>query len=48
VGVQEVRWNTGGTVRAEDNNFSMEKETKFMNWEQDYLYTTEWYQQLRE
>jgi len=27
--------------------FSMEKETK-INWEQDFLYTTEYYQQLRE
>jgi hypothetical protein len=26
----------------------MEKETKIINWEQDILYTTEQYQQLRE
>jgi len=25
VGVQEVRWNKGGTVRAEDYNFFYEK-----------------------
>jgi len=41
VGVQEVRWDKGGTVRAGDCNFFMEKETKIINWEQDFLYTTE-------
>jgi hypothetical protein len=41
VGVQEVRWDKGGTVRAGDYNFSMEKETKIINWEQHLLYTTE-------
>jgi hypothetical protein len=41
VGVQEVRWDKGGTVRAGNNNFSVEKETKVMNWERDFLYTTE-------
>ena len=40
VDVQEVGWDKWGTVRAGDN-FSMEKETKVMNWEQDFLYTTE-------
>jgi hypothetical protein len=48
VGVQEVRWDKGGTVRAEDYIFSMEKEKKIIDWEQGFLYTTEWYQQLRE
>jgi len=32
VGVQEVRWDKGGTVRAGDSNFfSVEKETKIIN-----------------
>jgi hypothetical protein len=39
-GVQEVRWEKGGTVRAGDYFFSMEMEMKF-NWKQDLLYTTE-------
>ena len=36
-GVQEVRWDKGGTVRAGDYNFSMEKETKVIIWEQDFF-----------
>jgi len=36
VGVEEVRWDKGGTVKAEDYNFSMEEETKIINWEQDF------------
>jgi hypothetical protein len=32
VGVQEVGWYKGGTVRAGDYNFCMEKETKIINW----------------
>jgi len=48
VGRQEVSWGKGGTVRAGDYIFSMEKETKIINWEQGFLYTTEYYQQLRE
>jgi hypothetical protein len=39
--VQEGRWDKGGTVRAGDKIFSTEKETKIVNFEQDYLYTTE-------
>jgi hypothetical protein len=40
VGVQEVRWDKGGTVRAGDYNFfPMGKETK-INWEQNFWYTT--------
>jgi len=39
VGVQEVRWDKGGTVRAGYYIFSMEKETKVTNWEQDFFYT---------
>jgi hypothetical protein len=41
MGVQEFRWDTEGTVRAEDYIFSMEKEMRIINWEQDALYTTE-------
>jgi hypothetical protein len=41
VGVQEVSWDKGGTVRGGDFNFFMEKETKLVNWGQDFLYTTE-------
>jgi len=41
VGVQEVRWDKGGNVRAGNYNFSMEKEIKIINWEQDFMYTTE-------
>ena len=48
VGVQEVSWDKGGTVRAGDSIFSMEKGMKIINWEQDFSYTTEYYQQLRE
>ena len=36
VGVQEVRWDNGGTVRARDCIFSTEKETTFINWEQNF------------
>jgi hypothetical protein len=31
VGVQEVRWDKGGRVRAGDYNFVMKKETKINN-----------------
>jgi hypothetical protein len=31
VGVQEVRWDKGGTVMAGNYIFSMEKETKIIN-----------------
>jgi hypothetical protein len=41
VGVQEDRWDKGGMVRAGGYIFSMEKEMKIINWEQDFLYTTE-------
>jgi len=34
VGVQEVRWDKGGTVRAGDYIFSVEKKKKIINWEQ--------------
>ena len=41
VGVQEVRWDNGDTVRAGDYNFFTEKEKKIIDWEQDFLYATE-------
>jgi len=43
VGVQEVTWEKGSTVRAGNYIyfFSMENEKKIINWEQDFLYTTE-------
>jgi len=41
VGVQEVRWDRDGTVRVGDYIFSMEKEIRIINWEQDSLYITE-------
>ena len=40
VGVQDVRWDKGGTVSAGDYNFSTEKEMKIMNLEQVFLYNT--------
>jgi len=46
--VQEDRRDKGSMVRAGDYILSMEKETKVINWEQDFLYTTEYYQQLGE
>jgi exonuclease III len=48
VGIQEVRWDKGGTVRAGDYTFSMEKVMKVINWEEVFLYIREYYQQLRE
>jgi len=41
VGVEDVRWDKGGTVRAWDGIFSMEKETKIIIWEEDFFYPTE-------
>ena len=40
VGVHEVKWEKGGTVRAGDQIFSMEKETN-INWEQNSSYNAE-------
>jgi len=39
--VQEVKWDKRGTERAGDYTFSMERETKIINLEQKFLYTTE-------
>ena len=36
VGVQEVRWDKGGTVRAGDYNLYMEKKMKIISYEQDF------------
>jgi len=41
VGVQEVRWDKGGTVRAGIMIFSMGKERKIINWERVFLYNVE-------
>ena len=49
MGIQEVTWEKGDKVNAGDYIFfSLEKETNIINWEQNFLYTTEQYQQLRE
>jgi len=48
VGVEEVRWEKGGTLSAGDYTFYMEKETKIINREQDILYNRNLYQQLKE
>lgn len=37
MGVKEVSWDKGGTVRSGDCIFSMEEEKKIVNWEQDFL-----------
>jgi len=36
VGVQEVRWDKGGTVGAGDYNFLYRKRNKIVNWEQEF------------
>ena len=41
VGEQEVRWDKGSTVRAGTYNLFCGKETKIINWEKDFMYTTE-------
>ena len=38
VGVQEVRWDKGGTVRAGDYNFCTEKKMKIISWEQEFVH----------
>jgi hypothetical protein len=48
VGVQEVRGDKEGTVKAGDYSFYMGKEMKIISWEQGILNITEYYQQLRE
>ena len=41
VDVQEVRWDEGSRVRAGIIILSVEKNTKIITWEKDFLYTTE-------
>ena len=41
VGVQEVKWEKEGTVKAGDYSFSKGKEMKIISWEQVFLYITE-------
>jgi len=48
VGVQEVRWDTGGTIRAGDFIVFYVKGNKTINWEQDFLYITKQYHPLRQ
>jgi hypothetical protein len=48
LGVQGVKWEKASTVKARNYIFSMEKKRKIINWEQDILFNTEQYQQLRE
>ena len=48
VGVEKVRWDKGAQYEQKIIIFSVEKETKITNWEQDLLHNTELYQQLRQ
>jgi hypothetical protein len=48
VGVQEVRWDNGGTVRAGDYTFLYGKGNESHQLGKRFLYIREWYQQLRE
>ena len=41
MGVQGVRWDVGGIVRAGDYSNFVEKDMKVINWEQDIVWTTE-------
>jgi len=41
VGVQVVRWDREGKVRAGDYNFFYGKEISIIDWENDSLYITE-------
>jgi hypothetical protein len=41
VGVQEVRWDKEGTLRAGEYTFFYGKGRKIINWERDFLSTRE-------
>jgi hypothetical protein len=41
MGLQEVRWDKGRTVRAGGFPFSVAKDIKIIIWEQDFLYSRE-------
>jgi hypothetical protein len=41
VGVHEVRWDKGGTLRAGDYEFFYGKEMKIISWNRIFLYITE-------
>jgi len=45
---RSLGWDKGGTVRAGDYNFVYGKGNENHQLRTGYLYTTEWYQQLRE
>jgi len=53
--INEIIWCRGGWMEQRGHHksrgiifFSMEKEMKIISWEQDFLYTREYCQQLRE
>jgi hypothetical protein len=46
--VEEVRWDKENTARWGIIIFSVQREFKVINWEQDFLYNREKYKQLRE
>jgi hypothetical protein len=48
VGAQEVRWDKGGTVRAENYKFFLWKRRRKSTIETGDLYNTEYYWQLRQ
>jgi hypothetical protein len=41
VGMQEVRWDKEGTVKAGNYSFSMGKEMKIISWEQGFVDITD-------
>jgi hypothetical protein len=48
LGVQKVRRDSVGTVKAGGISFYVKNEKKIVYCKQDFLYTTEYYRQLRE